>query len=393
MTGRLTGPANLARRTGIPGLLLSGALLLAGATPGTAAQPDRAEAEAALEEITTRLNDLNVWLGSAERKRAQWQREIQASDRDVARLNREVDAAAEALDEVQAELAALRREQAQLNEQRARQARHIGDHLASAYRMSGEDFVKLLLNQQSPETLDRMVRYHRYFTEARMQSLQTYRALLASLAENQAALEDRAEKAEQRREALAREQQQLVAKRDERKALLDRLAAEAEDKEAERRRLQADQERLESLLAELERRSQELDGRGFAERKGALPWPLKGPLRNAFGQPRAEGRLTWHGLLVEAEEGAPVAAVFRGRVVFADWLRGFGLLTIVDHGSGYMTLYGHADVLNKRVGDWVESGEVIARAGRSGGLGSTGLYFEVRHQGQAADPIVWLTRR
>lgn len=397
MTGGLTGclaeRAYLARRYRIRGLLLSSILCLAGAVPLSAAEPDRAATEAALEEITTRLNDLNVWLGSAERKRAQWQREIQSSDREVARLNREVDAAAEALAEVRAELAELRREQAQLNEQRARQARHIADHLASAYRMSGEDFIKLVLNQRSPETLDRMVRYHRYFTAARMQSLQTYRDLLAQLDENRAALEDRAEKAEQRQAALAREQQRLVAKRDERKALLDRLAAEAKDKEAERRRLQADQERLENLLAELERRSQALDGRGFAERKGALPWPLTGRVRNAFGQPRAEGRLTWHGLLVEADEGAPVAAVFRGQVVFADWLRGFGLLTIVDHGSGYMTLYGHADVLTKRVGDWVESGEVIARAGRSGGLGSSGLYFEVRHQGQAADPIVWLTGR
>ena len=97
--------------------------------------------------------------------------------------------------------------------------------------------------------------------------------------------------------------------------------------------------------------------------------------------------------MVEAEEGAPVQAVFRGRVVFADWLRGFGLLTIVDHGSGYMTLYGHADRLDKSVGDWVEGGEVIARAGRSGGLGTTGLYFEVRHEGQATDPIIWLAGR
>jgi septal ring factor EnvC (AmiA/AmiB activator) len=113
----------------------------------------------------------------------------------------------------------------------------------------------------------------------------------------------------------------------------------------------------------------------------------------AFGSPRAEGRLTWHGLLVEADEGTPVKAVFRGRVVFADWLRGFGLLTIVDHGSGYMTLYGHADALTKRVGDWVESGEEIAQAGRSGGRTTTGLYFEVRHDGRAADPIVWLARR
>lgn len=374
-------------------LLLVSLLMLAGPSTLMAAEQDRAATEAALEKITNRLNDLGVWLNSAERKRAQWQREIQTSDREVARLSREVEAAGAALARVRGELEALREEQARLNEQRTEQARLITNHLSAAYRMSGEDYIKLLLDQQSPETLDRMMRYHRYFTAARMQTLEDYRRTLTRLEENRAALQARAEQAQEHQRALAREQQSLVAKRDERRALLARLAAEAEDKEAERRRLEEDQQRLETLLAELKRRAQALDGRAFAERKGALPWPLTGRVRNAFGQPRAEGRLIWHGLLVEAEEGAPVTAVFRGRVVFADWLRGFGLLTIVDHGSGYMTLYGHADVLTKRVGDWVESGEVIARAGRSGGLGSTGLYFEVRHQGQAADPIIWLTRR
>ncbi len=357
------------------------------------AEPDQQQAEAALKQITERLNDLNVWLGGAERKRAQWQREIQSSDREVARLNREVDAAAVALARVRAELDELRAAQTELEAQRARQARHIGDHLTSAWRMSGDDFMKLLLNQQSPETLDRMVRYHRYFTDARLETLEAYRATLAELADNRQRLEDRASEAQARQQALAREQQALVRKRDERTGLLARLASETEDKEAERQRLVDDQERLENLLAELKRRAQTLDGRAFAQRKGSLPWPLNGRVVNAFGQPRAQGQLVWHGLLVAADEGAPVTAVYRGRVVFADWLRGFGLLTIVDHGSGYMTLYGHADVLLKSVGDWVESGEPIARAGRSGGLDTSGLYFEVRHEGQATDPIVWLARR
>ncbi len=387
---RFAGPAAPAWRHFCIGLIL-GAAALSGAPEGSAA--DRATTEAELARITERLNDLDVWLGSAARKRAQWQREIQASDRQVARLSREVDAAAEAVAAVQADLTALRREQASLETQRRAQAEHIAEHLASAQRLAGEDFIKLLLNQQSPETLDRMVRYHRYFTAARLDAVAEYRDTLTALAENEARLEARAADAEARRADLAREQQALVDTRRERQALLDELAAETEDKEAERERLEADRERLETLLAELQRRAQTLDGRAFAQRKGALPWPLRGRVMNAYGQPRAEGRLTWHGLMVEADEGAPVQAVFRGRVVFADWLRGFGLLTIVDHGSGYMTLYGHADRLDKTVGDWVEGGEVIARAGRSGGLGTTGLYFEVRHEGEATDPIIWLARR
>ena len=164
------------------------------------------------------------------------------------------------------------------------------------------------------------------------------------------------------------------------------------DKTSERKRLEADRSRLEQLFAELSRRATELDGSAFVARKGRLPWPLRGRVTNAFGQSRADGRLTWHGTLIAADEGTEVKAVFRGRVVFANWLRGFGLLTIVDHGGGYMTLYGHADVLLKTVGDWTEGGEVIARAGKSGGQQISGLYFEVRQKGAARDPIAWLAK-
>jgi murein hydrolase activator len=375
--------------------LLVAAMLAVGLGAATAhsQETERAEAEAELVRITERLNDLSAWLIGAERKRTQWQREIQTNDRAVARLARDVEAAGTAVGAVHAEITALHRERDRLLEQRAEQAQHIGRHLTSAYRLSGEDFFKLLLNQQSPETFDRMVRYHRYFSEARLETLHAYRATLAELAGNEAALEAKAMEAERRQAALETEQAALVRQRDQRRALLERLARETEDKTAERDRLTADRNRLDSLLTELARRAQVLDGRDFAARKGSLPWPLRGRVLQSFGQPRAEGRLAWHGLLVEAEEGTPITAVFRGRVVFADWLRGFGLLAIVDHGSGYMTLYGHADVLTKRVGDWVEGGEVIARAGRSGGRVGSGLYFEVRQDGRAADPIVWLARR
>jgi murein hydrolase activator len=375
--------------------LLVAALLgfVLGQAPAHPAEPDRASAEAELARITERLNDLGTWLLGAERKRAQWQRDIQASDRAVARLARQVQAATAAVAAAHAEVASLDREHDRLQAQRTLQAQHIGRHLTSAHRLSGEDFVKLLLNQQSPDTFDRMIRYHRYFSEARLETLQAYRETLAELAANRTALQAKAAEAEGRQAALETEQAALVRQRDERRALLARLAQETEDKTAERDRLTADRDRLEALLTELARRAQVLDGRDFAARKGSLPWPVRGRVLQGFGQPRAEGRLAWHGLLVEADEGTPVTAVFRGRVVFADWLRGFGLLTIVDHGSGYMTLYGHADVLTKQVGDWVEGGEVIAQAGRSGGRTGSGLYFEVRQDGRAADPIVWLARR
>ena len=120
--------------------------------------------------------------------------------------------------------------------------------------------------------------------------------------------------------------------------------------------------------------------------------PVKGRILHAFGSPRADNRLRWHGIDIQAQQGTPITAVFRGRVIFADWLRGFGFLTVLDHGSGYMSLYGHVDVLYKKEGDWVESGEPLAGAGNSGGRADSGVYFEIRHNGKALDPITWVNR-
>ena len=372
--------------------ILSCAPLLVCASLASAAA-DLDETREALGEIVEQLNDLDTWFDDADKKRVRWLQEVQEKDQEVARVSRRVDEAERSVSEIRQELSELEREQDLLQARRAEQARHIADHLATAYRMSGEDFVKLLLNQESPETFDRMMRYHRYFSDARMAALVDYRNTLDALEENQALLEARAEEEQMRQRTLSDGQAALESERDERKKLLARLDAEAEDKAAERERLKADRNRLENLLAELQRRAQTLDGKAFAARKGALVWPVSGRVLNGFGQSRAEGRLAWHGIMVGAEEGTEIRAVFRGRVVFADWLRGFGLLTIVDHGSGYMTLYGHAELLTKNVGDWVESGETIARAGRSGGQSRSGLYFEVRQNGEARDPISWLAQR
>jgi septal ring factor EnvC (AmiA/AmiB activator) len=124
-----------------------------------------------------------------------------------------------------------------------------------------------------------------------------------------------------------------------------------------------------------------------------LPGPVSGSLLHTFGAPRADGQLKWQGIEIAAAEGATVTAVHRGRVAFADWLRGFGLLTIVDHGNGFMSLYAHADVLYKQVGDQVEGGEAIATAGKSGGQTEPGLYFEIRAKGAPVDPVPWLAKR
>jgi septal ring factor EnvC (AmiA/AmiB activator) len=351
------------------------------------------ETEAALEKLRRNIEDIERFLEQSERTLEDWQRQVRDKDQEVASVGKEVEAAGRALRQAEAEISELEAEQQTLESKRQAQAAKIGEHLAASYRMAGEDFIKLLLNQQSPDELNRLMRYHRYFTEARLAALSDYQVTLDAMADNRFRLETQRDDAAAKRESLREEERRLKRERAERQAMIEELTAEAEDKEVRRRRLLADGERLEALIAELRRRATELDGDAFLARRGGLPWPLQGRLMNAFGAPRADGRLSWHGVVIAADEGTPVKAVFRGRVVFANWLRGFGLLTIVDHGSGYMSLYGHADILLKSDGDWVESGETIARAGRSGGQTVSGLYFEVRHKGAAKDPIGWLAKR
>lgn len=274
--------------------------------------------------------------------------------------------------------------------QRKEQAERIVSHLQSAARLDSEDLVKRLLNQETPDQLERMLRYHSYFTRARIESVRAFEATVLALDSNRRALEAERERltAEQARQE--QEQRRLAAERQERRELIASLDAEVISKTEQRTRLDGDRERLESLVVELRRRSTTLDGKAFAELRGRMSWPVSGKLDHRFGSIRTDGELTWQGHRFGAEEGVPIRAVYEGRVVFADWLRGYGQLLIVDHGSRYMSLYGSVDGLNKGVGDWVEGGEVIATAGTSGGQPQPGLYFEIRKDGKPEDPARWL---
>ena len=364
-------------------------LIVAIGFPAAADEEER-QAKAKLESVLAELNDLESWLSDAERRRLRWLKDVQARDRAVAKLSAAARASEAALAGIRDALAGLQAERGHLNAQREAEVRRLGDHLAAAYRLSGEQFIKLLFNQQSAETLERILVYHRFVTEARIQSLNALRQLSLDIERNGQALQTQQAAERQNLERLRTRRQALRSERQARDALIAALDQEFEDKENRRSRLLADRQRLQTLIDRIERRA--IPGLGrFTARKGSLAWPLRGELAGRFGQPRGGGDTSWQGLLLNAPTGTEVAAVHGGRVVFADWLRGFGHLAIIDHGDGYMTLYGHADQLTKKVDELVETGEVIARAGQSGGATASGIYFELRHKGQAVDPWQWLT--
>lgn len=353
---------------------------------------DEKSAEVELQQIVEQLNDLESWLNEATDKRARLEREIRDKDKEVANVAREVRRAKTGLKQAKLDLTELGYRRDLLIEQRQVQAQRIGEHLAAAYRLTGQDVVKQLLNQESPDELDRMLRYHEVLSSARIEALQQFEQTVKKLEQNRIALEAQTQALTQKQQQLNQRQRGLVKERDTRKGLITELNGEVEDKASTRKRLLANRSRLESLLTELRQRTPELDGEAFANNKGLLPWPISGNVDSKFGSTRDDGQMKWQGVLFGATEGEPVRAVSSGKVVFADWLRGYGLLIIIDHGGGYMTLYGNADGLLKNLDDWVEGGELIAQAGRSGGQAESGLYFEIRHKGQVSNPLGWLVK-
>ncbi len=346
-----------------------------------------------LDELTEQLNSLDSWLSEADQQRSKLLADLREKDRAVAEAAGAVAASDAALGGIEAQLEELRAERNGHLAKQSQEAGRIGGHVAAAYRLRGEGFLRLLLDQRDPTRAERMLVYHRHLINARMEAYKSFRRASAQLRHNAEALAARriAERAERQRRILR--QDELKRNRTERQALIGALEKGIADKQRKRKALLLDQQRLRALIAELQTRALDLDDTGFATRRGSLPWPLEGLVVGRFGEPRTDGRLMWQGLLMKADPGSPVRAVFRGRVVFADWMRGFGNLMILDHGDGYMTLYGHADRMVGQRGDLVESGEVIAHAGQSGGLATSGLYFEIRHNGDVRDPLPWFAER
>jgi murein hydrolase activator len=280
--------------------------------------------------------------------------------------------------------------------------------------LGGDSTARFLLSMEDPGPSTRMMRYYSIFNAERLERIGTFHATLQELDATLADIDAASITLQQTTAALEAQLEALEANRVARVALLRELEAERATRSGELENLAEDRHRLESLIEEINRIVEVTpppgsvsrtpggvanprldDGEApaarfpFAQARRQLPWPLDGPLLNRFGARYSEGNLQRQGIIIGAAEGSPVRAVHDGRVVFSDWLRGSGLLVVLDHGEGYLTLYGHNQTLARTTGDWVNRGEVIGTAGADAGLASPGIYFEIRHNGQAQDPVSW----
>lgn len=262
----------------------------------------------------------------------------------------------------------------------------------AAYGMGRNEKLKLMLNQQDPALSGRVMVYYDYLNKIRLKEISKINLDLQQLQDLEAQRRKETVVLEEKLERRKLERTVLLKTKAERKALLVKIKGQFASKKQQLSRYKASEKRLKSLISSLQQTMDDFpfeEGavKEFAKLKGKLPWPTKGKLIKKFGAQRSDSK--WDGVLIRASEGANIRVVTRGRVVYADWLRGYGLLTIIDHGKGYMTLYAFNQSLYKSVGDWVEAGTIIAAVGQSGGQTDTGLYFGIRKKGKPVDPVKW----
>ena len=352
-----------------------------------------AEDRQQLDELQRSISKLQKTLKKGDQEKNQLQNELMSVELKVSALNG-------SLRELGDKISTLQRRQGQLRERKTsfqsgieEQRKALSQHLNAAYKMGAQEPIKLLLNQRDPSKFSRVFSYYNYFSQSRTDQIATYETSVAALDEVLTTIQREKLDIDNSRASLANNQGELLSRKQQRQKTLDKLQVSLASDQKKLDQWQRQRARLQQVLTKVERASRELtlpdDYVPIASRKGTLNWPLKGRLLKRFGNTRS-GSLRWEGWLISSPAGTPVNTVHQGRIVFSNYLRGFGLLIIVDHGDSFMSLYAHNQELLKDTGDWVETGDILAHSGDSGGLDKPALYFEIRKQGKPRNPKSWL---
>lgn len=349
-----------------------------------------------LQKLDSEMQQLQTLLKQFKSQRSSLENALSQSEINIGKLQQQIRNTQRALNKEQQQLQALTQQKTQLLKNRRAQQHIIEQQIRSAFQIGQQKKLKLLLNQENPETLSRALKYHDYFNEARSKALNDYQETLNTIAKIEPAIQAKTQQLIKSRNQLKQALGALKTNQLSRQQNLKAINHQISDKNSYLKKLLKDRKQLEQLIEKVELAINSIqlpkNYLPFAQLKGKLPAPLTGKPSNSFGSPRAGSQLRWQGITIPANEGKAIAAIHHGRIVFADWLRGSGLLIIIDHGDGYMSLYAHNQSLLGETGDWVQAGETIATAGNSGGQGKSGLYFEIRHNGQPQNPKKWLKR-
>ena len=362
-----------------------------------------------LENLRERIAAVQHEMDKTSESKSEAADALRESERAISNSNRKLAELAALQRAADQKLGKLQNQQEKLNADMAGQRTLLGKLLYQQYLGGKHEYLKLLLNNQDPNQVARDLRYYQYIARSRANWLANLRKSLAELDEVSASTRDQRAELASLREEQTVQKKTLEKEKHARQHMLAKISKQLHQQRREIARLQRDENRLAELVDKLTKvlakpksdslfRNDNLpddrfDGRPFDQLKGKLTLPVKGVITNRFGTLRPESRVQWKGLFLRTSSGQAVKAIAAGRVVFADWLRGFGNLLIIDHGKGYMSLYANNETLYKQVGDVLSGGDTIATVGNTGGNEDFGLYFELRHESKPLDPMKWMATK
>lgn len=360
----------------------------------------------ALEKL---LKQLQVELKVERAKRSKQERALQNQEQNIALLGAQITRIDKKLTRLRSNLKRFKKDKTTIEQEMVALDKSLNFLVKQRYQMGDKTPLKLLINQQNPERVSRMLFYFEKINQRLNTQIASYQNFLIDKQVNSSQIDNTQRQLIEDRQLLAKQQQTLQSARQTRKRNLQAIDTKIANNRTKIKSLSEDKKRLDkvislieiaivkdkrnavktAVLAKLQKKAiMAVDNRPFKSLKGKLPWPVSGKIGRKFGS--FENNIAYDGVFIKAKQGAPIKAVHTGKVVFSDWLRSYGMVLIVDHGFGYLTLYGHNDQLNKKVGSKVSSGEVIAHVGSSGGNQKPGLYFAVRRNGQTTNPAIWL---
>ncbi|MGB0702644.1 MAG: murein hydrolase activator EnvC family protein [Pseudohongiellaceae bacterium] len=374
------------------GLLLSlGLWACAGVV---AAAQEREQAERDLSEVSAAIADIQAWLQQAATRETEQESALRETQLALSDAQQALAEQTQALAAARAEQQSLQQQSRELLASKREQEQVLAALLRHAYINRKDNALKSLLNAESLSEGARQLQYTRYLSEFQLDRIANFNATLSELAALDAEVAQNLSLMDRQQQQAIRLENELAQARESQAAALAELRNSIASRSSAMTQLQTQQSELQQLIEEITRALEGVSSfdqiTPLAERRGKLPPPVDEPVAHAFGATYGGGSLVRKGLSYAPNPGNPVRAVHAGRVVFADWLRGSGLLIVLDHGQGYMSLYGHNEALTVSGGDWVDAGEVLARSGINSSDRTAGLYFEIRRNGEPQDPTAWL---
>ncbi|MDG1988134.1 MAG: peptidoglycan DD-metalloendopeptidase family protein [Halieaceae bacterium] len=344
-----------------------------------------------LKELDSKILNLKSGISRIGNKRSQLLNLLEESEKKINNLNKDINEIDNKVSYTKLNIAKIRQDHIQISQKQVRLLERVKKTFRHIWLMGRRSQLQILLSNEDPIKLSRKLNFYRSLVSSEINTIESFKMGLTKSREKEKELEEAHSLLRFNRKKLDARKKTLAKLSKSRMEVVTALTKDMSNRQDQIRSLKADRARLEALLNQFKKSKVMQDQNSFSSAKGKMPWPTNGKLKNYYGMPRNDGKMSWQGITLYTEKGEKVHAIHYGQIVYSDWFRGLGLLVIIDHGEGYMSLYAHNNSVLKNLGEWVTPKMPIATVGNSGGLEKPSLYFEIRQDGIPTDPALWCT--